>query len=437
MIARAAKTSAGLCLLFLVVYNGCNYLTSLRHDVGTFFWAWERDMPFVPIFIVPYMSIDLFFIAAPFLCRGETELRTLRRRIVAAILIAGAYFLLFPLRFAFDRPHVSGVLGLVFNNFRNVDKPFNQCPSLHMALRTILAIFYVPRFRGLLKWALRVWFSLIGLSTVLTYQHHLVDVIGGMALGILCVHLFQDEPLRTPSLRNCRVGIYYLAGAAFLFAAAAILKGWALLLLWPAISLAMVASAYFGVGPGIYRKKSGRISLTGRILLWPILLGQRLSLVHYARQCEPWNVLRTNIWIGRRLNNAEARGAIAAGVRAVVDLTCESSEAAPFRSVCYRQIATLDLTAPTPAQITDALDFIHEQSSHGVVYIHCKAGYSRTAVIAAAYLLATGECQSASDAIDYLRAVRPAIIIRPEAAEAIHRFAARLKVTSAPMVNLV
>jgi hypothetical protein len=42
--------------------------------------------------ILPYMSIDLFFIAAPFLCRTEEELRTFSRRVIAAILIAGFVF---------------------------------------------------------------------------------------------------------------------------------------------------------------------------------------------------------------------------------------------------------------------------------------------------------------------------------------------------------
>ena len=205
---KAAKTSIWLCLLFLVVYNSCNYITSLRHDVGTFYFAWERHIPFVPIFIVPYMSIDLFFIVAPFICRDQIERTVLSRRITAVILIAGVCFLLFPLRFAFDRPYASGWLGIVFNNFRQMDKPFNQCPSLHMALRTILALLYVRRFSGVPRWSLRIWFSLIGFSTVLTYQHHVIDIIAGLALAVVCTYLFQDRPLRLPVVGNKRIGIY-------------------------------------------------------------------------------------------------------------------------------------------------------------------------------------------------------------------------------------
>jgi hypothetical protein len=130
---KAAKTSALLSLLFLVVYGGINRLTSLRPDVGTCFGEWERIIPFVPVMIVPYMSIDLFFIAAPFVCRDDRQRSVLSRRIIAAILIAGACFLLFPMRFAFERPHVDGPLGVIFNNFRLLDQPYNLFPSLPRA----------------------------------------------------------------------------------------------------------------------------------------------------------------------------------------------------------------------------------------------------------------------------------------------------------------
>src|SRR5688500_6919270 len=135
---KAAKTSALLSFLWLIVYGATNWLSSIRQNVGTLYFEWERHIPFVPWMIIPYMSIDLFFITAPFLCRSDEELRTLRNRITFGILLAGACFLLFPLRFAFDRPPASGWLGVVFDAFRSMDKPFNLLPSLHITLRTIL-----------------------------------------------------------------------------------------------------------------------------------------------------------------------------------------------------------------------------------------------------------------------------------------------------------
>src|SRR5437773_8712913 len=118
---KAFTVSAGLSVLFLVVYSGCNWITGQRGQVGSFYFQWERAIPFVPFMILPYMSIDLFFIAAPFLCRTDEELRIFSRRFVAAILIAGVCFLFFPLRFVFPRPLPTGSIGAIFACFRGMD----------------------------------------------------------------------------------------------------------------------------------------------------------------------------------------------------------------------------------------------------------------------------------------------------------------------------
>src|SRR4051812_16274697 len=99
----AAKTSAALCALFMLVYGGCNWLTGLRADVGTWYSPWERRIPFVPLMLWPYLSIALFFVAAPFLC-PPAQRRVLVRRLVMALATAAIFFLSMPLRFAFDPP---------------------------------------------------------------------------------------------------------------------------------------------------------------------------------------------------------------------------------------------------------------------------------------------------------------------------------------------
>src|ERR1043166_9991907 len=72
---QALIASAGLSILFLVIYGGCNWITAQRIEIGSIYFQWERNIPFVPLLILPYMSIDLFFIAAPFLCRTTDALK--------------------------------------------------------------------------------------------------------------------------------------------------------------------------------------------------------------------------------------------------------------------------------------------------------------------------------------------------------------------------
>jgi membrane-associated phospholipid phosphatase len=427
---RAAKTSAVLSVLFLVVYGGCNWITAHRAHVGTLFFEWERHIPFVPLMIIPYMSIDLFFVAAPFLCRDERELSTFAKRVSFTIFVAGICFLLFPLRFAFERPHVSGWLGAIFNTFRNFDQPYNLLPSLHIALRTILAYLYARHSRGILRLASNIWFSLIGFSTVLTYQHHVMDVAGGFVLAGYCFYTFREAPVARPALGNVRVGTYYAAGAIVCIALAALFWPWGSLLFWPAIALSIVAAGHFGLGPGIFRKINGQLPLSAKFALGPVLLGQEISLIYYRRKCRRWDEIVPGVLIGRKLNEREAEEAIGSGVTAVLDLTSEFSESEPLLMLRYLNIPILDLTAPTQDQLRQMAEFIEKNREHGKVYVHCKIGYSRSAGAVGAYLLASGNATTAEQAIAILPRARPSIIVRPEIVEALQLFENATRVAS-------
>ena len=419
---RAAAVSGLLSVLFLVVYGFCNWVTGLRTDVGTWYFDWERRIPFVPVMILPYMSIDAFFVAAPFLCRDRAELRTLASRITAAILGAGVCFLVVPLRFAFERPVAGGPLGAIFDAFRLLDQPFNLVPSLHITLTVILAEHYARHAPGLVRTVVWLWFSLVGASTLFTYQHHVIDVAGGLVLAALCFYAYRPEPSAAPVVANVRVGSLYALGATAAAASTWATWPWGAFLLWPTASLALVASAYLGVGPGVYRKTNGRLPLSARLVLGPCLLGQRASLLYYRRHCRPWDPVSDHLFIGRVLTSAEATAARRAGVTAVLDLTAEFSEPAPLREVTYSNIPVLDLTAPTLEQLRSAAAFIERHAAEGIVYVHCKIGYSRSAAVVGAYLMKTKTVPNAAAVEPLLRAVRPSIIVRPEASAALRAF---------------
>ena len=252
-VARAprvlsAAASLSLSALFVAVYGATAWLTSLRGDVGTWSFEWERNLPLVPWLIVPYMSLDLFFVAAPFLCADAAELRAFRRRMTAAILVAGAVFLVMPLQFAFPRPEPAGWTGPIFGVLHGFDRPYNMFPSLHIAIWMILAGTYDRHTRGGVRVLTHVWFSLIAASTVLTYQHHVVDVAGGFVLALLCYYLIPGHGLhglhgihrtRQPITTNPRIGVLYAAGAALLAGLGGWLRPWGLPLFWPAVSQPM------------------------------------------------------------------------------------------------------------------------------------------------------------------------------------------------------
>jgi len=417
--------SAALAVLFLAVYGSTNTLAARRAGVSSLNFAWESQIPVIPLFIIPYISSDAFFLAAPFLARSRRELAVLTRRIVFATLVAGVCFLVVPQKFAYPRPEFSGFLGTLFSLFHQMDPPFNEFPSLHITYCLILADLYLRHTRGILRMLTAIWFVLLFVSPIFTWQHHLLDIAGGVVLAALAIHLFDMEPLRWNGTANPRVRDRYLLASVLLVALAFVWRPWTLALLWPAVAFCLAGFAYAGIGPGIYRKRNGRLPWTTWLLLWPVLLGQRLSVVYYAGRSRAWDELTERVWIGRRLSGSQASDAKERGVVAVLDLTCEFSEAPPLRGTGYLQLPTLDLTAPAPPQLARAVAFIQEHAARGIVYVHCKLGYSRTAAVAGAYLLAMGQAASAEEAILLLQKARPGIIIRPEARRAIEQFAAR------------
>ena len=222
---------------------------------------------------------------------------------------------------------------------------------------------------------------------------------------------------------NLRVGAYYAAGALLLAALAILAWPWGAPLIWPAVACAIVAAGYAGVGPGIYHKRNGRLPLATRLLMGPVLLGQELSLRHYRRHGNAWDMAAPGLVMGRILDRDEAQRLLDEGVTAVLDLTAEFAEVEPLRRGSYCNLPVLDLTAPTPEQLQGAVAFVRKHAASGTVYVHCKIGYSRTAAVVGAYLLAAGIASDAEDAMRRMRQARAPLVIRPEVVAALRSFA--------------
>ncbi len=415
----AAGTLALTGLLFIVAYNICNRLTGLRPDVGVWVFSWEQFWPVIPAFIVPYWSEDLLFIIAPFLCRTRKELTVHRKRIVFCIAAGCLGFLLIPLRFAFPRPVVEGVFAPLFAALYSFDLPHNLFPSLHIALRTLLASMFLRVACGPWRWPTHAWFSLIGISTLVTWQHHIIDVLGGFWLGLIALHLYRFDENPPTRAANRTIAIGYAILAVICSQLARISWPWTFLFVWPAFAFGVGAFGYGGFGAGIYRKRDGRLTLLTKALLGPLLSLQWLSWIYYRGKSPRWSEVTPQVWIGALPTPEIARDAIAAGVTAVLDLTVEFSESELFLKTRYLNLPVLDLTAPAPDQLADAIRFIEHESTRGVVFIHCKAGYSRTAGAVGAWLLASGRARSVGEVVVQLEAIRPGIVIRPEIRDAL------------------
>jgi len=411
---RALAWLAFLGPFFFATYGFATWLTAQRAHVGAVVFGWERAIPFLPWTIVPYWSIDLLYALSLFTCTDRRELDTHARRLLTAQIVAICCFLLFPLTFTFQRPAVDGVFGGLFQVLGFFDKPFNQAPSLHVALLVILWAQYARKVTGAAWRALlHGWFTLIGVSILTTWQHHFIDVPTGAFLGFFCMWLWpQDAPSPLTALEmpidpvRRRVARRYALGAGVVACVAVALGGAGLWLLWGTVALSLVAINYAFVGPAGFQKHDGRLAPAVAALLAPYLAGADANIRLRTRGHAPWTCVADDVWIGRSPRRGELESA---GFDAVVDLTCELPLDAGSRG--YKNVPVLDLTPPDASTLAVAAGNIERQRAAGRVLVCCALGYSRSAAAAAAWLVATGRAADAAGAAAHIRSVRPQVVL--------------------------
>ncbi|XP_017561636.1 phosphatidylglycerophosphatase and protein-tyrosine phosphatase 1 [Pygocentrus nattereri] len=102
---------------------------------------------------------------------------------------------------------------------------------------------------------------------------------------------------------------------------------------------------------------------------------------------------------------------------------CNSEEEWRAAGVEQIRLSTVDLTGvPSLEHIHEGVEFALKHRDQGnSVYIHCKAGRSRSATLAAAYLIRI-HCWSPEKACRMLAAVRPHVLVRSAQLDMLQRY---------------
>jgi membrane-associated phospholipid phosphatase len=168
------------------VYGGCDALIANRSFRVPINFDAELHMPFVPGMVVFYMSIYLLFLMGPFILRTRHEMRALIVSMAGITLIGGICFLIVPAELAFAPPGERdlGRWASLFSFADMLNLTYNLLPSLHVALSVVCVAAFASRARLTGKIVLWCWATGVAASTLLTHQHHILDVIGGVVLAI-------------------------------------------------------------------------------------------------------------------------------------------------------------------------------------------------------------------------------------------------------------
>lgn len=183
---RAYLRFLGLFLLyFALVYFGLGSLSVWLGRSMDLYAAWETRIPCVPFMVWIYLSLYAIF-TLPLLHMSFDQMAALSRQSTVMLLVAGATFLALPGRLGYLPAAYTGIDGsiLAFLDGLSATTGHNLVPSLHVAFSALILL----SCRDLVSWRLSliyiVWLVLICASTVLTHQHHLLDIATGLALAI-------------------------------------------------------------------------------------------------------------------------------------------------------------------------------------------------------------------------------------------------------------
>jgi len=259
-----------------------------------------------------------------------------------------------------------------------------------------------------------------------------LDVVTGAMLGQFCIYCFPErleqsgkfKSSATSSSRltktasayipahrslfistpNLRIARHCATGSAALSLLAMLLGSWAWLLLWPALSLAIMSTAYLKGNGNVFRKSEGRIPVSSRVTLGAYLFGMFVRRLFYKNRFPAWREIAPGIYCGRLPTRTDITALKALGITAVLDMTAEHSETRAFlvtdsqptmrraeksgylnNTIEYLNVPVLDLTQPSREQLEIAAAFIGGHCSQGRVYVHCALGISRSLSAVTAY----------------------------------------------------
>lgn len=172
------------------------YVYLLKHpsfDTFTVPVIWlDSVIAFNPAALPIYLSLWFYVSIPPMLMLTRRQVVTYGVRITGLCVAAFTFFYLWPNAVPPADIDWAKYPGVAF--LKGVDAAGNACPSLHVATAVFSALWLHWRFKSLglgggVQWANALWCVAIAYSTLATKQHVAVDVVAGVALGLVAALL--------------------------------------------------------------------------------------------------------------------------------------------------------------------------------------------------------------------------------------------------------
>ncbi|WP_413289277.1 phosphatase PAP2 family protein [Bdellovibrio sp. HCB337] len=176
--------SLQLTLVFCTTYGFTNWRASQHSDTYRFWMDWELGIPLVPATIIIYVSLNILTLL-PLFTLNSSQIKALGKSLLVATVIAAVIFFFFPAHIGWARTSDVGFWTPFYETLFSLDQTANTLPSLHITY-SYLVVRAIASVHLRLKQALWFWFACISMSVLLTHQHHVLDIVGGMVLAEAC-----------------------------------------------------------------------------------------------------------------------------------------------------------------------------------------------------------------------------------------------------------
>jgi membrane-associated phospholipid phosphatase len=179
--------NAILCLVLAVaVYFTNDIYDLLNHGPAVMNLRTPLDaaLPVVRPLVIPYVSLDplVYFTLVVFLLFRTKVFQSASLAMITAFLVS--YLFYFFMQTEVVRPVLTGtdLFTRLIQGVYATDNPYNDFPSLHTSISTLLTIHWF-QFNRRAGFVAALWTTLIVASTVLIKQHYVADLVAGLLLA--------------------------------------------------------------------------------------------------------------------------------------------------------------------------------------------------------------------------------------------------------------
>jgi len=180
-------------LLILFLFAKSTYII-LNKRKSKYYWKIKFDdsIPFIPIFIIPYIGYFFYIIATIIYLWNTKYINVFFVTYIISYVLAGLFWFFIPN--GVKRPTItkkdifSKIVALIYK----YDDDTNGFPSAHIFASLICSYFLAVAFPEHLVLILLATF-LISISTVFVKQHYVLDILGGLinfGLSVMIGSLF-------------------------------------------------------------------------------------------------------------------------------------------------------------------------------------------------------------------------------------------------------